>query len=367
MKTGKAMVLGAALALMTCVTPATQAAEVGNLETVTEFTDYRGGGVAITPTGRIFVSMFPMDSPKYRVVELMANGTKRPFPTIDWADGPEIGSVGISGVIGIHSDSKGVLWILDMGSDKSPAQLIGWDTTQEKLYTTIKIDKAAILANSFLQDFVIDEANQKAYIADMSLGNLAGETKPAMISIDLKTGKASRLLEGTSAFMPPKRDIIIDASLLASQSEDGKVNKLYLGLNPIAIDEKSEWVYFGAVSGEMIYRIPASVLAADSLSDEKRAAKIEEYGPKHPSDGIAIAPGGGILATDVENSSIGLTTKGKYEVLVQDKQLSWPDSIAVSNGWVYVTQDQLHLLPPFSQGLGNAKPPYKLMRFRYQP
>lgn len=366
MKNRRALLVGAALSLMTCIAPASHAAEVGQLETVTEFTDYRGGGVAITPEGRIFVSMFPMDAPKYRVVELMANGIKRPYPTIDWADGPEIGKVGISGVIGIHSDSKGVLWILDMGSEKFPAKLVAWDTVKGELHKTIEIDKAAILGNSFLQDFVIDEANQKVYIADMSLGNLAGETKPAIVAIDLKTGKAKRILEGTSAFMPSERDIVIDASLLASKSKEGEVTKLYLGLNPIAIDEESKWVYFGAVSGEMIYRIPASVLADENLSDEKRAAKIEEYGPKRPSDGIAIAPGGGILATDVENSAVGLTTKGKYEVLVQDKQLSWPDSIAVSNGWVYVTQDQLHLLPPFSQGLGDAKPPYKLMRFRFQ-
>lgn len=367
MKSKKALLLGATISVLAFAVPAVQATEVGTLETVTEFTDYRGGGVAITPEGRIFVSMFPMDSPKYRVVELMANGTKRPYPTIDWADGTETGEVGISGVIGIHSDSKGVLWILDMGSEKSPAKLVGWDSVKEQLHATIEIDKAATLGNSFLQDFVIDEVNQKIYIADMSLGNLAGETKPAIISIDIKTGKAKRILEGTSSFMPPQRDIIIDASLLASKSEDGKVTKLHLGLNPIAIDGESKWVYFGAVSGEIIYRIPASVLADDNISDEKRASKIEEFGPKRPSDGIAIAPGGGILATDVENSAVGLTTKGKYEVLVQDKQLSWPDSIAVSNGWVYVTQDQLHLLPPFSQGLGNAKPPYKLMRFRYQP
>ncbi|WP_419779770.1 hypothetical protein [Maridesulfovibrio sp.] len=116
------------VALLTLLVPAVNAAEIGTLETVTEFTDYRGGGIAITPQGRIFISMFPMDGPKYRVVELMANEEKRPFPTIDWSDGPEIGKVGINAVIGIHSDSNGVLWILDMGGEKYPAQFVAWDT-----------------------------------------------------------------------------------------------------------------------------------------------------------------------------------------------------------------------------------------------
>jgi hypothetical protein len=73
-----------------------------------------------------------------------------------------------------------------------------------------------------------------------------------------------------------------------------------------------------------------------------------------------------VLATDLENNAVGLTTKGKYQTLIQDKRLSWPDSLATSNGYVYVTQDQLHQHPAFSQGLGNAKPPYVLYRFRFE-
>ena len=59
----------------------TQAAETAQLEVVTEFTDYRGAGITITPAGRIIVSMHPLDGPTTRVVEVMANGTKQAFPT----------------------------------------------------------------------------------------------------------------------------------------------------------------------------------------------------------------------------------------------------------------------------------------------
>ena len=367
MKLFKTSMALAALSLAGSMVPAVNAAEIGPLETVTEFTDSRGGGITITPNGRILISMHPMDGPKIRVVEVMANGSKQPFPTTDWADGPETGEVGLSSVIGIHSDSKGVVWILDMGSNKTSAQLVAWDSVNNRLVKAIKLSTSALVGNSFLQDFVIDETRQKIYIADMSLGNLAGATKPAIVVVDLKTGKSKRVLESTKAFMPDNRDVVIDASPLAAKSKDGKVTKLQFGLNPIAIDDKNEWVYFGALSGETIYRIPAATLAHNNMTDKKRENKIEVYGPKNPSDGIAYAPGGGILVTDLENSAVGITTKGKYQVLVQDKQLSWPDSLAVSDGWVYVTQDQLHLLPPFSQGLGNGKPPYKLMRFRFQP
>lgn len=296
----------------------------------------------------------------------MANDTKKPFPTLDWSDGPEVGDVGFTAVIGIHSDTNGIVWVLDMGSANTPAQLVAWDTVKNEHHKTIEIDKSALLANSFIQDFVIDEKNGKIYIADMSFGNFMGAKKPAIIVVDLASGKSTRVLEATPTFMPLDRDIVIEASPLASKSEGGARTDLRFGLNPIAIDDTFEWVYFGAFTGEMFYRLPAASLGNADLSDAERAETIEEFSPKRPSDGIAYAPGGGILATDLENNAVGLTTKGKYEVLVQDKQLSWPDSFAVSNGWVYVTQDQLHQHPAFSQGLGNAKAPYKLMRFRFE-
>jgi sugar lactone lactonase YvrE len=167
--------------------------------------------------------------------------------------------------------------------------------------------------------------------------------------------------------MPEDRDIVIEASLLASKTEQGATNHLRFGLNPIAIDDNNEWLYFGAFTGTKIYRVPTSALENAKNTDSKLQNKIEVYGPKRPSDGIAYAPGGGILATDLEHSGVGLVTKGKYQTLIQDKKLSWPDSMAVSGDYIYVTQDQLHQHPAFSQGLGNAKAPYTLYRFKYQP
>jgi sugar lactone lactonase YvrE len=367
MKFFKTSIILAAMALTNTVMSTASAIDIGSLETVTEFNDYRGAGITITPAGRIIVSMHPLDGPKTRVVEVMANGSKRPFPTKDWADGPEIGEVGLDSVIGVHSDSKGVVWILDMGSEKTASKLVAWDSVNSILVKTIVLTKSALVANSFLQDFAIDEKRGKIYIADMTFGNFNGPTKPAIVVVDLKTGQSTRILENTPSFVSPDRDVVIEASLLASKTPEGKTNKLRFGLNPIALDDKAQWLYFGAVNGETIYRVPVQAIADQNLSDKQRAAKIEKYGPKNPSDGILYAPGGGLLVTDLENNAIGLTTKNSYKIMIQDKRLSWPDSLAISNGYIYVTHDQLHQHPAFSQGLGNAKAPYKLMRFRYQP
>lgn len=342
------------------------ATEVGPLEPVTTFEDARGAGITITPSGRLLISMHPLDNPKLKIVEVMANGTKKPFPNLDWADGPETGDVGLSAVIGIHSDSKGIVWILDMGGETSPAKLVAWDSNENTLVKIIELDSRALKANSFVQDFAIDEKHNRIYIADMTFGNFAGATKPAIIVVDITTGQSKRVLEGTAYLMPEDRELVIEASLLASKTDGGKPNPLKFGLNPIALDPSSDILYFGAFTGTKIYQISTSVIGDTSLSDRQLEKSIQIFGPKNPSDGIALAPGGGVLATDLENNAVGLTTKGKYQTLIRDKRLSWPDSLATSNGYVYVTQDQLHQHPAFSQGLGRAKPPYVLYRFRLQ-
>ncbi|WP_444930679.1 L-dopachrome tautomerase-related protein [Microbulbifer sp. SSSA002] len=363
-------VLLAALALAgasSLTATATYAASADSLQTVTEFSESRAAGVTVTPNGRVLVSMHPLDAPKLKVVEVMANGSKQPFPNLDWADGPEHGKVGFASVIGIHSDSKGIVWILDMGDENTPTQIVAWDSVKHKLHQKIEIPKSALLKNSFPQDFALDEKRQKMYIADMSFGNFNGATKPAIIVVDLKSGRARRVLEGAEALMPPQQDLVIGGVLLSAKTEGGKSKSLHFGLNPIALDDKGQWLYFGSLSGNKIFRLPAAQLADPAISEKKLAAQIEVFGPKNPSDGIAMAPGGGVLVTDLKNNAVGLTTQGNYQILIQDKQLSWPDSLAVSDGWVYVTQDQLHQHPAFSSGRGNAQPPYKLMRFRYIP
>ena len=103
----------------------------------------------------------------------------------------------------------------------APVKLVGWDSVKNTVHTTIEITPSAMVGNSFLQDFARDEVRQKIYIADMTLSNFAGETKPAMIVVDLKTGHARRVLEGTGAFLPPDRNVTVKGSILASKSEEG--------------------------------------------------------------------------------------------------------------------------------------------------
>jgi sugar lactone lactonase YvrE len=336
-----------------------------DIEVVAELSNTRPGNLTITPNGRMILSQQPLDNPELRVVELMANGSLQPFPTLDWADGPEKGEVGFAAVIGVHTTKDGIVWVLDMGSATSQPKLVAWDSVKNSLFKIIPIDKSALAANSFLQDFAIDEQRNKIYIADTTLGNLVGLTKPAFVVVDLESGQSRRVLEANAKLMPPKHEVIIDGSSLGTQREDGTKEAIYLGLNPITIDSENNWVYFGTVNGSDLFRIPTNVLADEHATDTSLSASIELFGQKRPSDGIIIDDKGNVYTGDIENSAIGVVNKTGYSVLAQDKTLlSWPDGFAIDNGWLYITQNQLHLTAPLNEGEAQGTKPYRILRIK---
>lgn len=49
-----------------------------NVEIVAQF-EKRPGNPAVSPDRRIFLSMQPLDNPDYRVIELLPDGTSKPF------------------------------------------------------------------------------------------------------------------------------------------------------------------------------------------------------------------------------------------------------------------------------------------------
>ena len=340
-------------------------AQAADIEVVAKLDGTRPGNITVTKQGRTFLSMQPLDAPELRVVELMKDGSTKAFPTQDWADGPEKGEVGLASVIGIDSTDDGVVWVLDMGSENSPAQIVAWDTINDKLFKRIEIGKDVQVGNSFLQDFALDTERNQMYIADTSLGNLYGEAAPAFVVVDLETGKSRRVLQAHKALLSPEHEVVIDHSRMATKREDGSVDALYLGLNPITIDTNNEWLYFGTVNGSAIYRIPAAALANAVLSEDELAGQIEFYSEKRPSDGMIISDNGDIYVGDIEKNAVGVVNKEGYKIFAQDdKLLSWADGFSIQGDYLYVTQNSLHFHPAFNEGEEGSNKPYHVLRIK---
>jgi sugar lactone lactonase YvrE len=311
------------------------------------------GNIAIAPDNRIFLSVHGFYNQPVKVVELLENGSTRPYPTEAWAQAPSDGTIGLHGVLGINVDSNGILWLLDTSSSDRSGRLIGWDTKSEQLHRIVYLAKPVIADHSFLNDLAIDLKNKAIYVADTGT--------QAIIVVDLSTGQTRRVLEGSEFTKAQDIDMIIDGKRVEMNGQPAR-----LGVNPITIDPQNEYLYWGAMSGTAIYRIRTEHLNDAELTDLELAEHVEHYGEKPISDGITIDDAGNVYITSITDDSIGVTRPdGTYETLFQDDELSWPDGFAVGlDNYIYVTINELHRSPGLNTGQNDSQNEFKVMRFK---
>lgn len=360
---GSIKLIASALVLTAASSGQVFAGDTTELKTFVEIHGTRPGNITVTSDNRVIITQQPLDGPALRVVEVLNDGTMVPFPTQDWADGPEIGEVGIARTIGIKSDANGIVWILDMGSEESPPKLVGWDSRSDELHKIVEIPSDAVTPISFLQDFVLDEERGKVYIADMTFTAPASDLKPAFVVIDLETGSARRVLESEDRLMPSDEDVVIDGSLVGFNDADGNATPWHLSMNAITIDPTFENVYFGTMNGRDIWRIPASALADETLDDAALAGQIERYAEKGPNDGFIVDGLGRIFSGDVRHNAVTVSTPDSFEVFAQDDTLlRWPDGFAFApDGTMYIVANQLHTHPALNRGKNGSDDRYFIL------
>jgi sugar lactone lactonase YvrE len=325
------------------------------------------GNIAVSRDNRIFLSQHPFGNPTYRVMELLPDGTQKPFPTPAWSGAPNAEGVGIAAIIGIEVDQRNRLWMVDAGGP-TPPKLIAWDLSRDALAYNISLASAAV-AESFMQDLAIDTKRDHVYLADIGGIDPQAPQKPAIVVVDLKTGTARRVLEGHSALRAEDVDMIVEGQPVQVKRGDEGVFRPRAGINPITIDAGNEYVYFGSMNGTTIWRVPAKKLADASSTD--LAASVERWGSKGVSDGINIDRRGNVYVTDLNTSSIGVALAGEKKsggyVTLTDAAgvLSWPDGVSFGgDGYLYIAVNQLHRSSTLNAGVDATKPPFIIARVK---
>ncbi len=316
------------------------------------------GNIACSPAGDVYVSMHQFLDNDFRVGRVVVGADARdahvePYPPGAWQGDPNEDGVGLDAVLGITCDSRGVLWMLDNGrrSGVTP-RLVAWDTNSDRLERIIPV-LAPVSRSSMLNDLAVDRRHGAVYIADMG----GGGSPAAIIVVDLDTGRSRRVLEGRPC---------VEAEPGAVTTIDGRTLDAMIGLNPIVLDTRCEWLYFGAMNGESLSRVRTLDLLDESLSDASLYARVEPYGDKAVSDGITMDSAGNVYISDLGASGVGVTRPdGSYELLFAGAELGWPDAMSFGrDGWVYVACNALHNAAPLNNGVNDSHPPYYIVRFR---
>ncbi len=349
-------------ALADPASPAAQAAEDANVDLQVFATlSQAPGNIAVSPSGRVFVSQHQFYGPDYRVVEVMGDGTTRPFPNAAWSAILGADGIGLQAVLGIRASADGVLWMLDNGS--TPPRLVGWDLNADTVRQVIPIPSPASVPGSFLNDFAVDLANNAIYIADFA----DAPDKAAIVVVDLASGTSRRVLQGDRSTRPEDVPLIVDGRRIRKHNPDGTETEARIGVNPITIDAQYQWVYYGAMNGTSLWRVSTADLLNAALTPSELSARVVRFGDKPVSDGISIDQDGGVYVTDLAANGIGVVnSEGHYRLLVQDPQkLSWPDGMSGGpDGRMYVTVNQLHRSPPLNGGVNGAQPPFSIVTFQ---
>lgn len=315
--------------------------------------DRRWTGIAVARDGRVFVN-YPRWSPEVplSVGELMADGTVRPYPDAEmnsWQVGDDPGQKFVC-VQSVVVDQRGRLWILDpanplfMGVVENGAKLMQVDLETDQIVQTIVFGRDVTPAASYLNDVRIDTGAGTAYITESGLGSL--------VVVDLQQGKARRLLADHPSTKAENFTVQIgEVSFPMQVHADG-----------IALDADEGWLYYQALTGRTLYRLPTAALRDTSLSDDELAARIESFARSGVSDGLLHTPEG-IYVSALEDNSIKLVDRqGAVRTVVRnDDLIRWPDSFARgADGHIWFTTSLIHLGPAPAS-------PFRILKFRPPP
>lgn len=126
---------------------------------------------------------------------------------------------------------------------------------------------------------------------------------------------------------------------------------LRVGSDGLALDADGHHLYYRALTGHHLYRVSSDALATPTASDADVAATVEDLGDLgFASDGLLGDAQGRLYLTDFEHNAIHRrNADGTMQLIAQDPQLLWPDSLALRpDGTLLITATQIERGPLLS-------------------
>lgn len=342
LRTGFAFFAFTALVANMSLTQSALADQTYSLKKVASF-DHQVTGVTANETGRLFVN-FPRwtEDSEVSVAELLPNGDLKAFPDSKWNGWRNALQDTLSAsdrwvcVQSVVADKRGSLWVIDAGA---PAQaqvvpggpkLVKIDLASNTVAKVYPFGPDIAPQGSYLNDVRLSPDGQFAYITDSGASG-------AIVVLNLETGKARRALDGALSTQFEK-GVMVKADGKPLQRPDGR--GVQFSADGIALSANGDTLYWQAVKGRTLYRIATSALQTATLAD--LPGKVQKVGENGPADGLLMDAAGTLYISSVEDHSIKVRRGAQVSVLLQDKNMRWPDTFTQGpDGTVYITDSRI--------------------------
>lgn len=317
---------------------------LSQLQQVASF-EHQVTGVTVSKDGRIFVN-FPRwteDAP-ISVAEVTPDGQIKPYPDDEWNSWRNTKKNQMSAgdhficVQSVVADAHGELWVVDPAAPATAAvvqggpKLVRIDLKTNKVAQVIPFDEKVAPQGSYLNDVRFSPDGRHAYLTD------AG-AKGALVVVDLKHGKARRVLDGRPSTQPEK-DVVVKTDGQELRRPDGR--GVEFAADSIALSPDGRMLYWKALTGRTLYRIGTDALEDPGLSEKDLEARVERVAETEPTDGLWIDGQARLYLSAIEQDAVKIRDGDRITTLVQDKRLRWPDTFSEGpDGTIYVTSSRI--------------------------
>jgi hypothetical protein len=327
------------------------------------------GGMCMSVSGEYIVSCHQFFNYPYRVMKLDKKDGWVPFPNAAM-NTPGSGSpIILDSVLGLASDSRGIVWMLDNGRRTGTApKLVAWDTKKDTRHRIIAISQQALSPRSFLKNLVLDPVAPFIYISDPADGR-----NSAIIVVDIETGLTRRVLQGhRSVQMDTTINLKIEGGQVEVRRPDGAVATPLTGVSPIAIDRKGDWLYYGPRNGSSLFKIKTELLRREDIQAHVLQSQVLGVSPKPVCDSLVIDSKGRIYFGDISRGAIDYVSPDEeylnLRLHIQDPRITWPGGLLIGpDGQLHFFSSQLHRTPFFNSGKDVTTPPFSIFRARPRP
>jgi sugar lactone lactonase YvrE len=307
-------------------------------------------GISVSEDNRIFVN-FPRWTEDTAVsVGELVDGTVKPYPNDEWnawrnarKDQVTPGDHWVC-VQSVVADGRGSLWVLDPAAPAQShmvadgAKLVQIALADDSVTRVIAFDEEVAPQGSYLNDVRFSNDGKFAYITDSGVVG-------ALLVVDLAAGKTVRLLDGHPSTQVKKGlDVAVDGAPL--RRPDGR--GVEFSADGIELSGDGKYLYWQAIKGDELVRIPTAVLLDAGLRGEDVGDAVESYGKNGVNDGLLIARGTeDMYLTSVQDNAVKVRNladgpSGTPRIVVQDARLRWPDTFSQGpDGTIYVTTSHI--------------------------